>query len=89
LSETTGNPLFSAPVVVDIIVPTFLMLAPIAVLCWLIHLIYKPVSTRDWMICLFTGFFVTYVILTISGTFFRGQGMHLYWPWDPHQTRVE
>jgi menaquinol-cytochrome c reductase cytochrome b/c subunit len=47
------------------------------------------VSTRDWMICLFTGFFVTFIILTISGTFFRGQGMHLYWPWDPHQTRVE
>jgi menaquinol-cytochrome c reductase cytochrome b/c subunit len=89
LSEMTGNPIFSAPLMVDILVPTFLMLAPIAILCWLIHLIYKPVSTRDWMICLFTGFFVTYIVLTISGTFFRGQGMHLYWPWDPRQMRVE
>jgi hypothetical protein len=89
LAEITGNPFLSDGLIVDIIVPTFLMLSPIAVLCWLIHLIYKPVTTRDWMLCLFTGFFVTYIVLTISGTFFRGQGMHLYWPWDPHQIRVE
>jgi menaquinol-cytochrome c reductase cytochrome b/c subunit len=89
LAETTGNPFFSEGLIVDIIVPTFLMLSPIAVLCWLINLIYRPVTTRDWMLCLFTGFFVAYIVLTISGTFFRGQGMHLYWPWDPHQIRVE
>jgi menaquinol-cytochrome c reductase cytochrome b/c subunit len=89
LTEATGNAFFSDGLIVDIIVPSFLMLSPIAVLCGLIHLIYKPVSTRDWMVCLFTGFFVSYIILTISGTFFRGQGMHLYWPWDPHQIRVE
>lgn len=89
LAESTGSEIFSNDAVVNVIVPTIIMLAPIAVLCGLINLIYGPVTTRDWMVCLFTGFFTAYIVLTISGTFFRGQGMHLYWPWDPHQTRVE
>ena len=38
---------------------------------------------------LFTGFFVSYVILTIVGTFMRGQGMHLMWPWDSRMIRVD
>jgi menaquinol-cytochrome c reductase cytochrome b/c subunit len=53
------------------------------------HFAPKPEGVRDWMICLFTGFFVVYIVLTIFGTFFRGQGMHLYWPWDPRQIRIE
>jgi ABC-type transport system involved in multi-copper enzyme maturation permease subunit len=32
---------------------------------------------------------VAYVVLTIVGTFFRGQQMILMWPWDPRQVRLE
>jgi len=28
-------------------------------------------------------------VLTIVGTFMRGQGMHLMWPWDARMIRVE
>ena len=34
------------------------------------------------LIALFTGFVAAYILLTIIGTAFRGQGMNLYWPWD-------
>jgi hypothetical protein len=73
----------------NVIVPTFLMLAPIFVLIVLIRLIYRPDGARDYMFALFTGFVVAYVVLTIVGSFFRGQQMILMWPWDPRQTRIE
>src|SRR3954447_21233802 len=73
----------------NVIVPTLLMIAPIIVLCILIKAIYHPDGIRDYMFALFTGFVVAYVVLTIVGTFFRGQQMILMWPWDPRQTRIE
>ncbi len=60
---------------------------PIVVIGGLTVLLYffirkwRP-STREVMIGLFTAFVVSYFILTISGIFFRGLGMHLIWPWD-------
>jgi hypothetical protein len=73
----------------NVIVPTFLMLAPIVVLVVLIKVIYRPDGVRDYMLALFTGFVVAYVVLTIVGSFFRGQQMILMWPWDPRQARLE
>jgi menaquinol-cytochrome c reductase cytochrome b/c subunit len=73
----------------NVIVPTFLMIAPIFVLCWLIKVIYHPDGVRDYMFALFTGFVVAYVVLTVVGTFFRGQQMILMWPWDPRQVRLD
>ena len=73
----------------NVIVPTFLMLFPIFVLCVLIKVIYRPDGVRDYMFALFTGFVVAYVVLTIVGTFFRGQQMILMWPWDPRQVRLD
>jgi quinol---cytochrome c reductase cytochrome c subunit, bacillus type len=73
----------------NVIVPTFLMIAPIIVLCVLINVIYHPDGVRDYMFALFTGFVVAYVVLTIVGTFFRGQQMILMWPWDPRQVRLD
>ena len=73
----------------NVIVPTFLMLFPIVVLCVLIKVIYRPEGVRDYMFALFTGFVVAYVVLTIVGTFFRGQQMILMWPWDPRQVRLD
>lgn len=85
----TNSDLFANPFLVDIFVPLIFMCTPIVLLVVLMKVLYGPLTTRDWMLCFFTGFFVSYIVLTISGTFFRGQGMHLYWPWDPHQIRVE
>ncbi len=73
----------------NVIVPTILMIAPIILLCVLIKVIYHPDGVRDYMFALFTGFVVAYVVLTIVGTFFRGQQMILMWPWDPRQVRLD
>jgi hypothetical protein len=75
--------------VADVIVPMLLMNLPIVILLLLLRAIYKPDGIRDYMFALFTGFTVSFIVLTIIGTFFRGQGMHLMWPWDPLQVRVE
>lgn len=41
-------------------------------------------TRRDAMIALFTGFMTVYVVLTIIGTAFRGQGLELLPPWEVH-----
>ena len=61
----------------------------VMVLLVLIRVIYRPDGMRDYMFALFTGFVVAYVVLTIVGSFFRGQQMILMWPWDPRQARIE
>lgn len=53
----------------------------LAALLYLLILRWRP-STREVLIGLFTAFVVSYLILTISGTFLRGLGMHLTWPWE-------
>jgi menaquinol-cytochrome c reductase cytochrome b/c subunit len=73
----------------NVIVPMILMSVPIAILIVLIRVIYRPDGARDYVLALFTGFVVAYVVLTIVGSFFRGQQMILMWPWDPRQTRIE
>jgi menaquinol-cytochrome c reductase cytochrome b/c subunit len=73
----------------NVIVPMILMNVPIVILLILIRVIYRPQGVRDYMIALFTGFVVAYVVLTIVGSFFRGQQMILMWPWDPRQARLD
>ncbi|HZO31991.1 MAG TPA: hypothetical protein VFH48_39035 [Chloroflexota bacterium] len=85
----TGISMFTWPSVVNIVVPMILMNGPIILMIWLLKRFYKPDGARDWMFALFTGFFVSYIVLTIVGTFMRGQGMHLMWPWDPKMIRIE
>ena len=53
-------------------------------LVFLLRKRYGPLGTRGTMYALFTGFMTVYVVLTIVGTAFRGQGQELLWPWDPH-----
>jgi hypothetical protein len=38
-------------------------------------------TRRDLMLALFTGFFFTFLVLTITGSFFRGPGQELVPPW--------
>ena len=70
-------------------VPLIMMSVPIVVLLISIRAIYRPDSIRDYMFALFTGFVVSYVVLTIVGSFFRGEQMILMWPWDPRQARLD
>ena len=53
----------------------------IGVLVALVQGIFKP-TRRELIIALFTGFVVTYLVLTISGTSFRGEGQALVFPWQ-------
>lgn len=89
LATATGISLFSDNNVTGVILPLVLLLGPIYILLRLMRWIYWPYTVRDVMIALWTGFVVAYVILTISGTFFRGQGMHLYWLGDPRLERID
>jgi menaquinol-cytochrome c reductase cytochrome b/c subunit len=59
---------------------TFIVIA-IAVLMIMVQAIFRP-TKREMIIALFTGFVVTYLVLTFFGTSFRGPGQDLYWPWD-------
>jgi hypothetical protein len=63
------------------IIPVVVMLGLSALLVYLVKRIYHA-DMREVMIALFTGFVVSYVILTVSGTAFRGHGMELHWPWE-------
>ncbi|MDP2726320.1 MAG: menaquinol-cytochrome C reductase, partial [Dehalococcoidia bacterium] len=65
--------------------PTWVI--PILVILGLTLLLYALIrrlrpSTREVLVGLFTAFAVTYILLTLSGTFFRGHGMRLTWPWE-------
>ena len=63
------------------VVPSLIILALIGVLVALVQGIFHP-TRRELIIALFTGFVVTYIVLTISGTSFRGPSQDLYWPWN-------
>jgi hypothetical protein len=89
IADRTGLAFFNESIITDIVLPLILMLGPIGIMVWLLKKFYKPDGARDWMIALFTGFFVAFIVLTIVGTFMRGQGMHLMWPWDPRMIRIE
>ncbi len=66
--------------IAEFVIPIAIMLGLPAILVQLIRPL-QP-SRRDILIALFTGFVVTYLILTTVGTAFRGEGMKLYWPWQ-------
>jgi quinol-cytochrome oxidoreductase complex cytochrome b subunit len=66
-------------------IPIFLMLALPLVLVKLVQRLFGG-GTREWMIAIFTGFVVTYVVLTVVGTSLRGPGMDLYAPWALPET---
>lgn len=63
------------------VVPSIIILVFIGLLVGLLKSIFKP-TRRELIIGLFTAFVVTYIVLTISGTSFRGEGQNLVWPWQ-------
>jgi menaquinol-cytochrome c reductase cytochrome b/c subunit len=60
--------------------PTILMIVFIAILVVLLRRMFRPLSTSELIIGLFTGFFATYVVLTFVGQFMRGTGMRIFPP---------
>lgn len=68
-------------VVYNTIYPSIVMLVAIGALMGLVQRIFRP-TRREMIIALFTGFYVTYIVLTIFGTSFRGEGQDLTWPWN-------
>lgn len=63
------------------ILPTVIILVLIAILMGAVQRLFRP-TRREMIIALFTGFVVTYIMLTIFGTSFRGEGQTLTWPWN-------
>jgi menaquinol-cytochrome c reductase cytochrome b/c subunit len=62
------------------LIPVAVMVGFPAILAFLVKVMFKP-TRRELIIALFTGFVVTYFVLTIFGTAMRGPGMELFWPW--------
>ena len=77
LREQFGAPEF----IYNWVLPTLIVVVVIAVFTVSVQVIFKP-TRRELIIALFTGFVVTYVVLTISGTSFRGEGQNLVFPWQ-------
>jgi quinol-cytochrome oxidoreductase complex cytochrome b subunit len=63
------------------VLPTIFMLVNIAIFAGAVKAIFKP-TTREFVIGMFTAFVAAYVVLTLSGTSFRGEGQNLTWPWN-------
>lgn len=63
------------------ILPAVIIIVTIGIMIALIQGIFRP-TRREMIIGLFTGFVVTYIVLTISGTSFRGEGQDLVFPWQ-------
>ncbi len=73
---------FHAPeFVYNQILPAGIIIVMVGVLVGLIQGIFRP-TRRELIIGLFTAFVVTYIVLTISGTSFRGEGQNLVFPWQ-------
>ncbi|HUG16244.1 MAG TPA: hypothetical protein VMM78_14665, partial [Thermomicrobiales bacterium] len=73
----------SVPTVVyQQVIPVAVMVGFSVLLGVVVSKLFRP-TRRELIIALFTGFVVSYFLLTIIGTFFRGYGMELqlYWPW--------
>lgn len=65
-------------------IPLACMVGLPIVMLIILRIIYGPLGLRGSLYALFTGFMTVYVVLTIVGTAFRGQGMELLPPWSVH-----
>jgi len=68
----------------EVVVPLVVMIGMYVLLAVILRRVWQA-DTREVMIGMFMIFIVSYVILTIVGTAFRGPGMELMWPWEINQ----
>lgn len=86
LLEMTGAPTQAVSWVGTTFIPIVLMILIPWVLVVLVKRRYNA-NTREIMIALYTFYFTSFLVLSATGTFFRGESMHLVWPWElkpPH-----
>ena len=69
-------------VLVEIIIPSVIMLGLPALLIYLLWRIGWVNTRRDVFLSLFSGFIVAFWVMTIVGAAFRGAGQDLVVPWD-------
>lgn len=72
------------PAFAEIFVPlVFMTFIPFSL--WMIVKRRWQADTRELMIAMYSFFLASFIVLTIIGTAFRGEGMALTWPWEiPH-----
>ncbi|MHB8575062.1 MAG: hypothetical protein ACYDCQ_06990 [Dehalococcoidia bacterium] len=70
--------------IVEQAIPIGCMIGLPILLLLILRKVYGPLGMRGSLYALFTGFMTVYVVLTIVGTAFRGQGMELLPPWSVH-----
>lgn len=68
--------------IVEILVPTTLMVGLPIFLIYLLWRIGWVRTRRDVMLSIFSGFITVYWVMTIIGAAFRGAGQDLAFPWD-------
>ena len=68
--------------VFNFVIPIISMIGLSALLVYLVGRRIYHADMREIMVALFTGFVMAFVVLTVSGTAFRGHGMELNWPWQ-------
>jgi menaquinol-cytochrome c reductase cytochrome b/c subunit len=68
-------------VVYQQVIPVSVMIGLSLLLGLIVSRRYQP-TRRELVIAFFTGFVVSFFVLTIIGTAFRGEGMNLFWPWN-------
>lgn len=67
--------------IAEIVVPLFFMTLIPGSLALIVKRRWKA-DTREILIALFSFFLSSFIVLTITGTAFRGAGMRLMWPWE-------
>jgi len=67
--------------IVGWILPTLIMIVGIIGLLIILRLAWRDIDRSEIVVALFTGFVMSYVVLTFVGTAMRGPGMDLYPPW--------
>ena len=68
--------------VIEQIIPTTLMVGLPVLMSIALWRTGHAVTRRDHMIAQFSGFIAVFLVLTIAGTAFRGEGMELFWFWE-------
>lgn len=67
--------------IINWILPTVFMISLIILLLVILRFRWRDIDRSEIVIALFTGFVVSYALLTFVGTAMRGPGMDLYPPW--------
>jgi hypothetical protein len=69
-------------ILVEQIIPVVCMFGLPIVMVWMLYEMRWVRSVRDATIAIFSGFVSVFWLLIILGSFFRGPGQLLIWPWD-------